>query len=91
MRELTTKEMQTVTGGFGVYGTVLGAIHGGYSAHSSGHGVGGIVASSILGGVSGFFGGISVGTRGFARVMFGIYSVQVGGANSRLSSLVQSH
>lgn len=78
MRELTEKEIEQVSGGFGPAGALIaGAVSGTLKA-ASGASAGEVVAATTLGAVSGFFGGIASVTTGITRVMFSAYAIETG-------------
>ena len=57
MRELTTKEMEQVDGGFGIPGAIIGAGLAGVTSIASGDSAGQVVASMGFGMMTGFYGG----------------------------------
>lgn len=75
MRELSYKEIEEVSGGFGPTGAVIGAITGGIAGGISTRSVGGVLSGMAFGSVAGFFGGIASASTGFTRYAFGGYSV----------------
>ena len=80
MRELTSEEIDQVSGGVGVLGAGIGAAIGVGGAIVNGGSLGQVVGAGILGGVSGFFGGIATSSMAptFARSMFSLFSVETG-------------
>lgn len=81
MRELKNDEVESVSGGIGPGGAVLGAIVGGVGAAAAGGNAGQIAGAALLGGVGGFFGAVALGGYGAAVTgMFGAKSVLVSGA-----------
>ena len=86
MRELTSEEIEQVSGGVGVLGAVIGAVVGGGSAAFNGGNVGNIIGGAALGAVSGFFGGIATASTGLARGLFSVYSIESGLMSSAAGS-----
>lgn len=87
MRELESNEVDTVSGGIGPGGAVLGAVVGGVGAAVSGGNAGQIASAALLGGVGGFFGAIALGGFGGAVTgMFAAKSVLVSGAAVALAT-----
>lgn len=86
MRELTSEEIEQVSGGFGPVGAVLGGLAGGLSSAATGGNFGQIVGGAAFGAAAGFFGGIASVTTGITRIMFGAYSVEMGVLSSATTS-----
>lgn len=86
MRELTSEEIEQVSGGVGPYGAVFGGVAGGIYAAADGGNFGQIAAGAALGAVSGFFGGIAAVTSGATRLMFSAYALETGLLGSRTTS-----
>ena len=87
-RELSEVEAQTVSGGFGPVGIVLGTIAGAANGYRQ-SGWSGAASGALFGAAVGATGGLAAATTGFARLAWSVRSIGLtvaGGAISDVKS-----